>query len=136
MGALISSLTWMKRGHGVNTPTSSVDPQQTDKRRQHVPTNTPHVQTATLLAQQSDMCKLPASIFHYYNPISWREGWFVFLLQLTQSLRWAVNDTRPQTRLVANAYRIDPVGSSSTEQERRAEWWSLVCIGLSCVLCR
>lgn len=62
---------------------------------------------------QLDMHKPPASIFHYYNAISWRQGWVVFRCTCTvaECARWAVIDSLTQTRVSAKAYSKDPAGS-------------------------
>lgn len=63
---------------------------------------------------QPGMHKPQASIFHYYNAISWRQGWAVLHCSCTRAecARWAVIDTRAQTRDVAKKYRRDPAVSS------------------------
>lgn len=96
----------MKHDHRVNTPTSSPWFAANQQRRLHLYMNA-HMLTHS--NKQPGMHKPPASIFHYYNTVSWRQGWGRVTLQLCA--RWAVIDTRPQTWVVTKRYRKDPAGS-------------------------
>lgn len=107
----LSSLTWMKHGHRVNMSTSS---HRLLQPAEEVNACTwTHMYTCThAVKEQPGMHKPPASIFHYYNTVGWRQGWAVLHCSCTQAeyARWAVTDTRPQTRVVTKKYRKDPAG--------------------------
>lgn len=108
----LSSLTWMKHGHRVNTSTSSPwFPQPAGEVNACTWT---HMYTCThAVKEQPGMHKPPASIFYYYNTVGWRQGWAVLHCSCTQAecARWAVTDTQPQTWVVTKKYRKDPAGS-------------------------
>lgn len=91
----------------------------------------------THLSEQPGMHNPPASIFHYYNAISWRQGWAMLRCSCTDAecVRWAVIDTRPQTWVGAKKYRKDPAGSRKGAANS-VVWYTHPALELSCVLYR
>lgn len=86
--------------------------------------------TCTHFKEQPSMHKPPASIFHYYNAISWRRGWAVLRLYSgCECVRWAVIDTWPQTRVCTKKYKKGSAGSHKQREQRGKEQWVVQCTG-------
>lgn len=118
MGTLTSSLTWRKHGHRASTPTSNLASE---------PVEATHARVNICRRAQTSSRACTRSPQHLFFIITVQSAGGkvgpVLRRSCTQCARWAVIDTRPQTRVVTEEWRRDPVGSEKSS----AHWNSEPC---------